>query len=249
MAVPRDYTAWYKVADASAYDPHVGVVVATAQDAAGNVQTSVPARTTSPSTRRRPRPTSSTVVPNLWKITDMNTAQAQPAEAQPRFTLRVYYDQPMAWTPPTFTFSPDVSSTLTFDHGFWTGTYNDPGDGHVLGGRDYTAWYDVSDANVPLSYISVAVTGAQTVVGGNVYDQARYNRSELFAIDTVDPSPVRAQVQSVDTSVALVTDDAVTPNGGAADVLGGGPVQRVDELRRRPDDQLFAGRVEYADAG
>jgi len=91
-----------------------------------------------------------------------------------RFEVTVTYDEPMKASPaPTITFSPSVSSTLTFSSGTWTDSTH------------YDATYHVADAGVTVSGIGVNVSGAKDLAD-NI--QTPYNVSSIFSIDTQNPT-------------------------------------------------------------
>lgn len=90
------------------------------------------------------------------------------------FSIAVVFDQAMnAGVAPTLTFAPTVASTLTLTGGVWS-----------VGNTVYTASYNVADANVEVSNVTVDVTGAQDV-NGNA--QVNYTPLAEFSIDTTNP--------------------------------------------------------------
>ena len=191
------YMATYTVADANVYDPHVGVWITSAQDLAGNVQMprtalndfsvntiSTPANVTSASS-------------NLTLVSDLNVG-----ETQPRFYVRVEFDQTMAWWPkPTIGFSPDVSSTLVYDDAdsFWL---NDPPTSFLAQFERPRRERDPAGR---------ADHGRGSPGPGHPARPARYLGPETFNIDTVDPAATRGHVSDVEINIASVTDAATDP--------------------------------------
>ena len=96
------------------------------------------------------------------------------------FSVRIVYDEAMNTNlNPVVTFSPDVSSTLTFDPA-WSWWTSD---------RTFVARYDVADANVAVANIGIGVASAHDA-SGNV--QTAYNGASAFSIDTLSvPAPRR----------------------------------------------------------
>ena len=110
------------------------------------------------------------------------------------FSLRITYDTQMnTGVSPTVTFTPDVSSTLTFNasQSFW------------ISDRTYLASYDVTDADASVPEVAVAVTGARDSLG-NV--QTGWSGAHVFWIDTFGPTPSPGTVLSVTPDPTLVTD-------------------------------------------
>ena len=113
------------------------------------------------------------VTPNLTTITDANVGSHT-------FTLTIMYDRAMnTGYNPTITFTPSISSTLTYDASWswWTSS------------TTFVARFNVLDENALISDISVSVTGAH---GFELYNgvqaignaQADYNQEDVFSIDT-----------------------------------------------------------------
>ena len=76
------------------------------------------------------------------------------AEAQPRFYVRLDYDQAMAyWPKPVVTFTPDASTTLVYDDAdsFWLD--NPP--------TAFWAQFDVVNTGMPFTGEAITVSGAQ----------------------------------------------------------------------------------------
>ena len=93
------------------------------------------------------------------------------------FAVRIVYSAAMNTNlNPMVTFTPDVASTLTFDRA-WSWWTSD---------RTFVARYDVADANVTVSNITIGVTGAYDATG-NV--QTGYTGTNAFSIDTLNPPP------------------------------------------------------------
>ena len=193
------YQFAYTLTDNGVDYPHVGVVTqpGTTHDVAGNepvthtgtddfaVNTATaPARIVD-------------AYSNLSLVSGRNAA-----EAQPRFYVRLDYDQAMAyWPKPVVTFTPDASSTLVYDDAdsFWLD--NPP--------TAFWAQFDVASTGMPFTGEAITVSGAQDLA--NRADQARYVGAETVAIDMVDPPPPLATVSNIEISTPLVTDAATEP--------------------------------------
>ena len=143
------YKASFDVTDANVLVTDIQVSAAGARDAAGYDQ----ARYLGPEvlgidTQDPPPPLAAVhdVAPKVMEVTDIILTQFL-------FALRITYDTQMnANLVPTVTFTPDVSSTLTFNpaQSFW------------MSDRLYLALYDVTDADVSVPQVAVAVTGHGT---------------------------------------------------------------------------------------
>ena len=130
------------------------------------------------------------VTPSVATVTDNNVGMAG-------FSVRVTYDKPMNTNRnPVFTFSPDVSATLTYD----------PAWNWWVSNTTFQARFDVVDANVNTPNVGIDVTGALDA-DGNL--QTPYNGTNNFSIDTLDPAPAPPAVLSAAPSVATVTDNNV----------------------------------------
>ena len=142
------YEKVYTLADNNVYDPHVNVTVSGgARDWANNPQTDYTATDVFTVNTQSISANVVAVRPGLQVVTNLNVTGT---ETQPAFTVTVDYDQPMSLSSSaTITFSPNVSSSLVLEYAFWTGD------------TTWKAWYDVLDANVDLSGISINVSGAQ----------------------------------------------------------------------------------------
>ncbi len=168
------FVASYSVANAGASITGVGVTVDGAQDAAGNAQ--VPDAASAVFNVATQAPTVSSITPSTGLIGDAQAGQA--------FTLTVVFSTAMnATVNPTFTFSPDVSSTLTFASGSWSNV------------TTFVAAYSVADANTTIPAVSVTVSGAQDTNGNT---QAASTFAGVFRIDTQNPVLVSI-FPSVDT--------------------------------------------------
>ena len=161
----KQYTANYSVTDAGVTVPAVGVSITGAEDLAGNLQVSFSqSNVFSINTQNA---TVLSVTPNLTMLSDATVGSG-------KFTVAVVYSEAMKATPaPTITFTPDVSSTLTFASGSWSG-------------NTYTATYNVADANVAVSNVGIGVTGAEDAAAGNL--QVPFSQSNAFSIDTQNPT-------------------------------------------------------------
>ena len=199
------YRAAFTVADNNVYDPHVNVMVTGVRDYAGNHEAVDTFTDVFTANTQTVPPTVTSAVPHVKVITDVNAND--PTQL---VYVRVDYDQIMSLaTAPTITFSPDVSNTLTFDpsRSYWTSD------------TSYVAKYIVTDANVVIPNVSIAVAGAKDryidpVLGielvSHEHEQARFQGTPTFSIDTLDPSPVLANVALVETNISQVTEAAAT---------------------------------------
>ena len=126
------------------------------------------------------------VTPNLTTVTDTNLGPA-------KFQMRIAFDKDMNLnSTPMLICTPNVADTLTQSAGWW------------INRRTYYAQYDVADANVNVSNISLVVWGAKDASGNA---QAAYNGPAGFSIDTQSPAPASAQVTGAAPSVATITDN------------------------------------------
>src|SRR6185436_6179812 len=173
------YTATYDVAGANLDVSGDTIDVTGAKDENGNGQSDyTPSAEFSIDTAN---PSVVSVDASDLLITDADTGLAS-------FSVDVVFDQAMdTGVAPTLTFAPSVASTLSFSGGSWSGD-----------GLTYTATYDVADANLDVSGVTIDVTGAKDENGNG---QTDYTPSAEFSIDTANPSVV-----SVDASDLLITD-------------------------------------------
>ena len=103
-------------------------------------------------------------------VTDNNVGTAT-------FAVRIVYNAAMNTNlNPVVTFTPDVASTLSFDRAWswWVSS------------TAFVARYDVADADVVVSNITIGVTGAYDATG-NI--QTAYTGANAFSIDTLNPPP------------------------------------------------------------
>jgi hypothetical protein len=119
---------------------------------------------------------------------------------------------------PTLTFSPDVSGSLNFSSGSWDGS-----------GMVYTGLYDILDANVSLSDITVDVTNAQDPEG-NI--QKDYTAQIEFSIDTLNPTVTSILDYNLD-GVVSDSDNVVNYTVTVSEeVLVAGHERRAEPPRR-----------------
>ncbi len=193
------YQFAYTLADNGVYYPNVGVVTGagTTHDIAGNPPVTYTGTDDfSVNTATAPARIVD-AYSNLSLVSGRNAA-----EAQPRFYVRLDYDQAMAyWPKPVVSFTPDASSTLVYDDAdsFWLD--NPP--------TAFWAQFDVASTGMPFTGEAITVSGAQDLA--NRADQARYVGAETVAIDMVDPPPPLATVSNIEISTPLVTDAATEP--------------------------------------
>src|SRR5205814_5740399 len=89
-----------------------------------------------------------------------------------KFTVTVTFSEAMnIASTPVITFSPSVTSTLTFNSGVWNTA-------HTV----YIATYDVADAGIIVANVAIDVTGTVDTAGN---PQTVYTASVKFGIDTV----------------------------------------------------------------
>ena len=98
------------------------------------------------------------------------------SDAGGTFTVAVTFSEIMdTASTPTITFSPDVSSTLTFSSGAWS-----------VGDTVYTASYSIADNDIEVTGIEIDVTGG---VDLDATPQDNYTPASQFSIDTYEPTP------------------------------------------------------------
>ena len=115
------------------------------------------------------------VTPNLTTVTDNNLGTA-------KFQVRIAFDRDMNLSStPTLILTPNVAGTLTQSAAWW------------INNRIFYAQYDVTDADVNVSNISLVVWGAKDASGNA---QAAYNGPSGFSIDTQSPAPAPARSQA-----------------------------------------------------
>ena len=230
----RTFRGKYNVVDNNIYISHVDVTVTGVYDAVGNLQNpgffpdlfSINTAIATP-----PGPiTVTSVTSNLAKITDANVGTDT-------FRLDVYYSAATVGNTPTIKFSPDISSTLTFDYGFWI----DPQYTH------YRAVYSVADANVIVNPIGIKIEGARDTSASH-YDQAFYVATAPFTIDTLNPPGAQPRVPVGRISNPSYTD-AVLSSGALNLRIGTPSAPDEPEGRSQPGrsglglDRDVAGRV------
>ena len=217
----RTFRGKYNVVDNNIYISHVDVTVTGVYDAVGNLQNpgffpdlfSVNTAIATP-----PGPiTVTSVVPNLTTITDANVGTD-------KFRLDVYYSAATVGNTPTIKFSPDISSTLTFDYGFWI----DPQYTH------YRALYNVADANVIVNPITITLAGARDTSPTH-YDQARYIGTAPFTIDTT--SPGLGALRRAALADAVLSSGALNPTVGSLNT----PTSRQSAIKPVDQALLYSG--------
>ena len=159
------YTATYNVADAGVEVADVDVSASGAQDIGGTTMT---ANTTLNLFDIDTKNPTSVITSNLSLITDANVGSDTSI-------VTATFDETMNNSvAPTLTFTPDVSSTLTFTGGIWS-----------AGDTVYTATYDVADANVEINDIDVTSSNAEDLAGNLDPDTTM----DVFSIDTKNLTP------------------------------------------------------------
>ncbi|MCP6717999.1 MAG: DUF5011 domain-containing protein [Patescibacteria group bacterium] len=148
------------------------------------------------------KPETSLITPNLTQITDVDAGFGT-------FTVTINYNEAMDQTSvPIITFTPEVSSTLSFNNG-----------GSWLNSNIYEFTYDVTDASIEVVDVDISVSGA-TDVAGNI--QVDGNLSNAFDIDALNPIIVSAianpnPAKAGDVVITVLFSeimDAVTPTLG-----------------------------------
>ena len=224
----RTFRAKYNVIDNNIYISHVDVTVTGVYDAVGNLQNpgffpdlfSINTAIATP-----PGPiTVTNVTANVAQITDANVGVDT-------FRLDVYYSAFTVGNTPTIKFSPDISSTLTLDYGFWI----DPQYTH------YRAVYNVADANVVVNPITIKIEGARDTSASH-YDQAFYVATAPFTIDTLNPPGALPRVPVGRISNPSYTD-AVLSSGGLNLSIGAVslPTSQKDAINPVDHALLYSG--------
>ncbi len=163
----KTYTVTYDVVDANANLANITVDVLDARDVNGNLQYDYAAQAEF---------SIDTLNPSILAVTASSPMINEASAGAAKFSLTVIFDQAMdTAVAPTLVFAPVVAATLGNPVGAWSN-----------GGTTYTVTYDVTDANVELSDITVDVTGARDV-NGNL--QTDYTAQPEFDIDTIAPNP------------------------------------------------------------
>ncbi|WP_020476503.1 C2 family cysteine protease [Zavarzinella formosa] len=187
------YTARYNVALANVTDNAVQVTIGGALNAAGVLQPSFTRSglfaigTTAGAVTTPTAPNVVSAMPSIGTITNAQGGAN-------RFNIAVTYNQVMdtAFTP-SITFSPNVSSTLTFASGSWNA-------GHTV----YTAVYNVALATVTDNAVQVTVSGGKSA---SDVSQTAFSQNGVFSINT--------------TVVSGGPNISVTENNSSANVTAG----------------------------
>jgi predicted outer membrane repeat protein len=184
------YVATYDVADVDLTVASVTIKVSGARDASGN------ALATHTSSGLLGVDMQAPTVTNVWwNLTTIKDANV----GSQKFTVSASFSEAMDMTvAPTLFFTADVSQTLTFASGSWSGS-------------TYTAVYDVADANVLARDLGVTVGGARDAAG-NV--QVAFSGSAVFTIDTRLKAPDTLGVYDPSTSTFSLRSSNTT---GAVD--------------------------------
>ena len=134
------------------------------------------------------------ITPSVAVVTDNNFGIPQTEPSNAGFTFRINYSAPMDLSStPTVTFTPDVTTTLTYH----------PSKSWWVSSTTYKAAFDVADAGVLVTSVGVGASGARDT-GGNLQDA--YAGTNNFAIDTLDPPPLLPTVANATPSVTEVTN-------------------------------------------
>jgi hypothetical protein len=168
------YTATYSVSDGNLPLTQVGIGIAGAQDTGNHTQTAYSGSDNF--SVAMTNPTVTLVTPSTTLLTDANLGNGT-------FNLQVTYSVAMNTSgAPTISFSPALTGTLSLASGSWSSN-----------GTQYTAVYNVANADLPLTPVTVSISGASDVAG---------NTQQAFSPST--------DYFSVATAAATVT--GVTPN-------------------------------------
>jgi len=156
-------------------------------------------------------PTVTAVTPSVTTIRDATVGTGT-------FTVAVTFSEAMstlAGNTPVITFNPSIASTLTFASGAWNSPTN----------TVYTATYNVADADVNLTGITVSVSGARDAVLNP--QQAFNNQPAGFVIDTQN---------------ATVTDAAISISGAT----GTGGAYRIGDVLTVTWSNVIDGNTDIA---
>ena len=224
------YQFAYTLADNGVYYPHVGVVTqpGTTHDVAGNepvthtgtddfaVNTATaPARIVD-------------AYSNLSLVSGRNAA-----EAQPRFYVRLDYDQAMAyWPKPVVSFTPDASSTLVYDDAdsFWLD--NPP--------TAFWAQFDVASTGMPFTGEAITVLGGPGP--GEPGRPGAVRRGGDGGHRHGGPAAAAGDGQQHRDQHAV--GHRRGDGAGGRGVLRAGALQSADEPDRLADDRLLAAALE-----
>ena len=198
------YTTVYNVTNVNVAILNVTVDVTGAQDAAGNAQQDyIPAQPTFSIDTLNPAVVS--VVASDPLITDADVGAGT-------FNIAVTFDQAMnPVVVPTLTFTPAVTGTLTQNGlGVWS-----------PGNTIYTVTYNVADANVFASGVTVDVTSARNTVGIGGTLQSDYPAVVEFGIDTQNPTVVITIVAASLSDILNTSNVTFTFNEAPVDFVVG----------------------------
>ena len=164
------------------------------------------------------------ITPSLPEITDADVGSGT-------FSIVVVYNEPMdiGINTPEITFTPDVSSTLTFSGGIFT-------NGN-LDNDTYTMTYNVSDANVVTGFIDIQVTSGRDQAG-NV--QAEGNLPDAFNIVTTNP-----EIEITGLGIEVIDDDntpSILDDTDFGDLLvSSGALSKTYTINNSGDGDLILG--------
>lgn len=174
------YTAIYNVANGGMNVNAVAVGVSGGLSSAGNLQ--VPFLTTAAFASDTVNPTVASLTPSVASITNAQVGSAT-------FALAVQYSDTMnIAVAPILTFSPSVSSTLTFASGSWS-----------TDGTLYTAVYNVANSGATIGPVAVDVSGGLSSAGNT---QIPFSNSAAFAISMV-ANTLDVSVTSTNSSASV----------------------------------------------
>jgi len=164
------------------------------------------------------------ITPSLIDITDADVGAGT-------FSIVVVYNESMdiGINTPEITFTPDVSSTLTFSGGVFTsGSFSND---------TYTMTYNVSDANVEVGLIDLQVTSGQDVAGN---EQAEGNQPDAFNIVTANP-----EIEITGLGIEVIDGDNTPSNLDDTDfgdlLVSGGSVTKTYTINNSGDGDLILG--------
>jgi large repetitive protein len=161
------YKAIYNVAASGITLSNVSISVTGGQDGNGNTPAVYSGSTTFNIDMQGATVTAVTASPTTIAVSTVGSGT---------FSVTATYSEAMDTTSaPSISFSPDVTSTISFASGSWTDNTH------------YKALYNVANAGVNVSGVNIAISGAKDANGNT---QTQYTSSNQFAINSVNPTVV-----------------------------------------------------------
>ena len=177
------YVATYNVADAGVTVAGVNITISGAKDVIGNVQNPYTASNAFDIDTENPTVVDVAVSNSLINKGDVGSI----------FTVTANFSEAMdASVIPSCSFTPDVSSTLTFSSGAWSN-----------GNQTYMFNYTIADADVEVSGVDIGIDGGKDI-HGNL--QIPKTATDKFDIDTKAPTIISTSPTNgaIDVAVNLV---------------------------------------------